>query len=91
MRVKEIRGRCPVYCEGDEFCLADGYRLTSDKPLCMHSLAAIMPFYNAFRFAGAADMGLAGRKDGGRMYVQCPDACDYTDGGTVIFELRKSS
>jgi hypothetical protein len=26
-------------------------RLVSEKPLCMHSLAAILPFYNALRFA----------------------------------------
>jgi uncharacterized repeat protein (TIGR04076 family) len=49
--VKRIEGFCPVYAVNDSFVLEDGYRLVSEKPLCMHSLAAILPFYNALRFA----------------------------------------
>ena len=40
VRVKEIKGTCSVYKLGDTFKLKDGYRLVSEIPLCMHSLAA---------------------------------------------------
>jgi hypothetical protein len=49
VRVAEIKGRCPVYAVGDSFRLEDGYRLVSEIPLCMHSLAALLPYYNALR------------------------------------------
>ena len=39
VRVKEIKGTCSVYKLGDTFKLKDGYRLVSEIPLCMHSLA----------------------------------------------------
>ena len=39
VRVKEIKGRCPVYTEGDTFRLVNGFRLVSDIPICMHGLA----------------------------------------------------
>ena len=41
VRVKEIKGTCSVYKLGDTFKLKDGYRLVSEIPLCMHSLAAL--------------------------------------------------
>ncbi len=49
VRVAEIKGRCSVYEVGDSFRLEDGYRLVSEIPLCMHSLAALLPYYNALR------------------------------------------
>jgi len=47
--VKEIRGHCPTYKVGDSFALKAGYQLVSDIPVCMHALAALMPYYNALR------------------------------------------
>jgi len=47
--VKEIRGQCPTYRVGDSFTLKAGYQLMSDTPVCMHGLAALMPYYNALR------------------------------------------
>lgn len=43
VRVVEIKGTFTVYKEGDTFKLIDGYRFGSDIPLCMHSLAALLP------------------------------------------------
>jgi len=89
VRVVEIKGTCPVYKVGDTFKLEDGYRLVSEIPLCMHSLAALMPHYNAFRVSRPADWGLAGKQDAARAYVQCLDPEAYTGGGTAIFEIVK--
>ena len=89
VRVAEIRGTCPVYHVGDTFRLVDGYRLESPKPLCMHSLAALIPHYNALRVSEPKDWGLAGRTNPGKAYVQCLDPEPYTGGGTAVFEISR--
>jgi uncharacterized repeat protein (TIGR04076 family) len=89
VRVAEIKGRCPVYAVGDSFRLEDGYRLVSEIPLCMHSLAALLPHYNALRVSEPEQWGLAGKEDKTKAYVQCLDAASYTDGGTAILEISK--
>ncbi len=38
-----------------------------------------------------ADWGLDGKHDKTKAYIQCPDACDHTGGGTVVFEISKTS
>jgi uncharacterized repeat protein (TIGR04076 family) len=86
--VKEIEGHCPTYKRGDSFSLKAGYQLVSDGPVCMHGLASLMPYYNALRVAEPCEWGLAG-KDRSKAYIQCPDACRYTGGGTVTFEISK--
>lgn len=54
----------------------------------MHSLASIMPYYAALnKGVDPVELGLA--KEGNKAYVQCLDACKYTGGGTVIFEIEK--
>jgi uncharacterized repeat protein (TIGR04076 family) len=87
--VKDIKGRCPAHRVGDSFTLKACYQLVSDIPVCMHGLAALMPWYNALRVSAPADWGLDGKRDKTKAYVQCPDACQYTDGGTVIYEISK--
>ena len=91
VRVKEILGSCPVYQVGDTFKLEDGYRLVSDIPLCMHSLAALLPHYNALRISKPEMWDLGGKNDRSKAYVQCLDAYLYTDGGTAIFEIESFS
>jgi len=87
IRVVEIKGNCPVYQVGDTFRLREGYRLEADKPLCMHSLASLMPHYNALRISPPSQWGLAGKNNKQKAYVQCLDAREYTGGGTAIFEI----
>jgi len=87
--VKEIRGKCPTYKAGDSFTLKAGYQLVSDGPVCMHGLAALMPYYNALRVSEPAQWGLEGKEDSSKAYIQCPDPFDCTNGGTVIFEISK--
>ena len=91
VKVREIKGTCSVYRVGDSFKLEDGYRLVSDRPLCMHSLAALMPHYNALKFSDPADWGLAKKDEPGKAFVQCHDPQTYTGGGTVVFEITKSA
>ena len=87
--VKEIRGHCPTFELGDSFVLKAGYQLVSEIPVCMHALAALMPFYNALCVSEPAQWGLDGKKDKSKAYIQCPDPFDCTNGGTVIFEISK--
>ena len=91
IRVAEIKGCCPVYEVGDQFKLEYGYRLVSEISLCMHSLAALLPHYNALQISEPENWGLAGKSDKTKAYVQCLDAASYTDGGTAILEISKIS
>ena len=87
--VTQIEGYCPVYKLNDSFVLEDGYRLVSEKPLCMHSLTAILPFYNALRFASPGELGISEKNDPEIACVRCPDAEPCTGGGAVTFEIRR--
>lgn len=87
--VKEIKGHCPTYRVGDSFTLKACYQLLSEGPVCMHGLAALMPYYNALRVSEPAAWGIDGKDDPSKAYIQCPDPCGYTGGGTVIFEISK--
>lgn len=89
VRVKEIKGHCPVYKVGDTFVLKSGYRLVTEIPLCMHSLASLLPHYNALRVSEPGEWGLAGKNDKTKAYIQCLDAMAYTGGGTVTFEISR--
>ena len=88
--IKEIKGNCPVYKVGDCIVLDEGYRmnLKETNNVCMHSLSSIMPYYIAlFRGVDPKKLGLA--RNGEKAYIQCLDPCEYTGGGTVIFEIEK--
>ncbi|RLB42483.1 MAG: TIGR04076 family protein [Deltaproteobacteria bacterium] len=90
--VKEIRGTCPVYRVGDKIVLEQGYKfnLKETDNVCMHSLASILPYHIAlYRGVDPRDIGLS--KDPEVAYVQCLDPCEYTGGGTVVFEIRKKT
>ena len=89
VRVAEIKGPCPAYDVDDSFSLEHGYRLISDIPLCMHSLAALLPHYSALRISNPKEWGLAGKEDETKAYVQGLDAASYTGGGTAILEIRR--
>jgi len=90
IKIKEIRGNCPVYKEGDKIVLEEGYKLStkdSSSYICMHSLASLMPYYVALsRGVDPKSLGLA--KEGKKAYIQCLDPRDYTNGGTVIMEVE---
>ncbi len=87
--VKEINGHCPTYTPGASFTLKACYQLESDIPVCMHGLAALMPYYNALRVSEPAVWGIEGKDDKTKAYIHCPDPCQHTGGGTVVFEISK--
>lgn len=89
--VKEIKGTCPVYRVGDKIVLDEGYRFNLEETdnVCIHSVASIMPYHVAlYRGVDPRDLGLS--KDPDVAYVQCLDPCQYTGGGTVVFEIKRS-
>jgi uncharacterized repeat protein (TIGR04076 family) len=89
VRVKEIKGTCPVYSSGDSIVIRDGYILDAKNSaeVCMHSLGSLMPYYVALsRGIAPKSLGLSGPKEG-VAYLQCLDPCELTGGGTVIFEI----
>lgn len=90
IKVKEIKGYCPVYKIGDSFKLGNGYKLITDIPLCMHSLASLLPHYNALKVSDPDKWGLSGKgKNKNKAYIQCLDPAAFTGGGTVVFEITK--
>lgn len=85
IKVVEIKGPCPVYKKGDKIVFDEGYRLNLKETdaVCIHSLASVLPYYNAlYRGVPPEDMGL------GEGYVQCLDPKKYTGGGTVTFKIK---
>jgi uncharacterized repeat protein (TIGR04076 family) len=83
--VVEITGSCPVYTKGDKIVFDEGYKLNLEETdaVCIHSLASILPYYNAlYRGVPPEEMGL------GEGYVQCLDPVRYTGGGTVTFKIE---
>lgn len=90
IRVKEIKGHCPVYKIGDRIVLEEGYRLNLEETdnMCLHSVSSIMPYYVAL-YKGVDPRTLGLSRESKKAYVQCLDPCDYTGGGTVVFEIAK--
>jgi len=88
IEVIEIKGKCPVYIKGEEFYIVDGYKLKTNKAICMHSLASILPYYIALsKEISPKVLGLS--KNNINAYIQCLDPCEYTGGGSVIFKISK--
>ena len=55
----------------------------------MHSLASILPYYNAIKHSvDPVALGLAQKPDKPAR-VQCLDPCVDTGGGTVVLEITK--
>jgi len=86
VEVVAVKGKCPIYDQGDSFVIAEGFKLITERPLCFHSLAAILPYYVALsRGVPPVSLGLA--REGASAFVQCLDPCDRTGGGTVVFRI----
>jgi len=85
----KIKGTCPVYKVSDRIVINEDYKLSLKETdqVCMHSLASIIPYYVALsKGADPKTLGLA--KEGNKAYLQCLDPCEFTGGGTVIFEVE---
>jgi len=90
--VVEVRGKCPVHRVGDRIVI-DGARIDLSKTdaLCIHALSVILHYAVALdEGADPVKLGLTKAEDRGNAYVQCVDPWrPYTEGGTVIFRVRK--
>lgn len=88
--VASVAGSCPVYREGDEFRIVQGYRLVASIPVCLHGLMSLAPYYVALsRGVDPKALGLGGPD--GAAYVQCLDPRALTGGGTVTFRIEPVS
>ena len=87
MKVREVRGHCPLYKPGDELVVNGFYVEPGKAPVCIHALCALSPLLSAFAHgASARELGIGEEDDRG--YLQCPDpGPPHTRGGTVVFEL----
>ncbi|MFQ6128183.1 MAG: TIGR04076 family protein [Thermoplasmata archaeon] len=90
--VKEVRGTCPVHRTGDKMVI-EGPRLVLDETdaVCVHALSTILHYVPALE-KGVDPLSLGLAKEKGVAYMQCVDPGNpYTEGGTVIFECRKTA
>ncbi len=90
IKVREIRGRCPVYKVGDKIVIDDpSILLDKTDAVCIHALSTLLHYVVALE-EGADPVKLGLSKDKGHAYLQCVDpGKPYTEGGTVIFECRR--
>lgn len=88
--VKEVRGYCALgYRPGDGFVVEKYYIPPNSCRICLHALSSMLTLLTPFlKGVSARELGIGETDDVG--YVQCPDpGKPYTDGGTVVFELRR--
>jgi len=91
IQVHEIRGKCPVYREGDRIIVDDPeIDLERTDALCTHALSTILHYTTILeRNWCPVELGLTVDGDEEHAYMQCVDPGEpYTDGGTVIFQVR---
>ncbi len=91
VRVKEIRGKCPVFKVGDKIVIESPHIIPQETDaICVHALGSILSMIVALSHGVSfKELGLA-QKEGDIGYVQCLDpGPPYTPGGTVTFEIRR--
>lgn len=92
IRVKEIRGNCPVFKKGDKIVI-DGPKidLTESDAVCIHALTNLATVLVALREGVSPyKIGLAKNEKDKKAYYQCFDpGPPYTNGGTVLFEVER--
>jgi uncharacterized repeat protein (TIGR04076 family) len=92
IEVVEVRGKCPVHKVGDKI-VVDGPNIVLEKTdaLCIHALSVILHYAVALdEGADPVKLGLTTIKDREHVYLQCVDPWKpYTEGGTVIFRIKK--
>ncbi|HDI07049.1 MAG TPA: TIGR04076 family protein [Candidatus Bathyarchaeota archaeon] len=89
--VKEIQGRCPVFKLGDKITVESPKIIPEETDaVCIHALGSMLTMLVALsRGISFKTLGLA-REEGNEGYVQCLDpGSPYTDGGTVLFEIKR--
>jgi len=90
--VVEVKEKCPVHKVGDKIVI-DGPNIVLEKTdaLCIHAHSVILHYAVALdEGADPVKLGLTTIKDREHAYLQCVDPWKpYTEGGTVIFRIKK--
>ena len=89
--VKEIRGKCPVHKVGDRIVVDAPQIVTRQTDaLCVHALGSMLSMLIPLaRGVSFRNLGLA-KEENNVGYIQCLDpGPPYTQGGTVLFEIRR--
>ncbi|MFQ6074445.1 MAG: TIGR04076 family protein [Candidatus Bathyarchaeia archaeon] len=91
VRVKEVRGKCPVFKVGDKIVIESPRIIPKETDaICVHALGSMLSMITALSHGvGFRELGLS-REEENVGYVQCLDpGLPYTSGGTVTFEIRR--
>jgi len=89
--VKEIRGNCPIFKVGDKIVVESPKIVVSETDnICIHALGCMLSMIVPLGYGiSFKKLGLAKEEDE-KGYVQCLDpGKPYTDGGTVLFEIKR--
>ena len=92
IQVHKIKGFCPVYKEGDKIAIEDPeIILNKTDALCTHALSTILHYTTILENNWCPEkLGLTSEKEPDCAYMQCVDpGKPYTNGGTVIFRVKK--
>ena len=92
IEVVEVRGHCPVHKVGDRAVIDDPkIVLERTDALCVHALSSLLHYVLVLERGGdPAELGLTKPEDKEHAYIQCLDPGEpYTQGGTVVFRVRK--
>ena len=93
IEVCEVRGHCPVHKVGDKILIDDPeIVLKKTDALCTHALSSLLHYVLALeKGADPVELGLSKPDDKENAYLQCLDpGKPYTQGGTVIFKVRRT-
>jgi uncharacterized repeat protein (TIGR04076 family) len=89
--VKEIHGKCPVFKVGEKITIeSPKVAINKTDNLCVHAFGCMLSMIVPLSYgASFKKLGLA-KEEGEKGYVQCLDpGKPYTDGGTVLFEIKR--
>jgi uncharacterized repeat protein (TIGR04076 family) len=92
IEVVKVHGECPTHQVGDQFFIEDGHKLISSKPVCMHALQGLSPYYIPLsRGIPPYDLGLTAidaDQSSPEAFIHCLDPVQITGGGNVVFKIR---
>jgi len=92
IKVREIRGSCPVHKVGDKIVIDDP-KILPDRTdaLCTHALSTLLHYVTILEHNWCpVKLGLTTPEDPGHACMQCVNpGAPYTEGGTVIFECHR--